>query len=168
MMILLLVIGFLGIISKKSVPAQWAVGSLLLIYTFFYDATVGPICYSLVSELSSTRLRTKTIVLARNLYNICGLITNIITPRMLNPSAWDWGAKAGFFWAGMCFLCLLWAFFRLPEPKGRTYAELDLLFEQRVPARKFSSTRVDPFANDRESPLATKSEKPFAEVVEHI
>ncbi|GLI80317.1 hypothetical protein PoHVEF18_008670 [Penicillium ochrochloron] len=168
MMILLLIIGFLGIISKKSVPAQWAVGSLLLIYTFFYDATVGPICYSLVSELSSTRLRTKTIVLARNLYNICGLITNIITPRMLNPSAWDWGAKAGFFWAGMCFLCLLWAFFRLPEPKGRTYAELDLLFEQRVPARKFSSTRVDPFANERESPLATKMEKPFTEVVEHI
>ncbi|CEJ60960.1 hypothetical protein PMG11_09514 [Penicillium brasilianum] len=168
MLILLLIIGFLGIISRKSVPAQWAVGSLLLIYAFTYDATVGPICYSLVSEMSSTRLRTKTIVLARNLYNICGLITNIITPRMLNPSAWDWGAKAGFFYAGLCLMCLLWAFFRLPEPKGRTYAELDLLFEQRVSARKFSSTRVDPFANERESPLARKMEKPFTEIVEKI
>ncbi|OOQ88780.1 General alpha-glucoside permease [Penicillium brasilianum] len=168
MLILLLIIGFLGIISRKSVPAQWAVGSLLLIYAFTYDATVGPICYSLVSEMSSTRLRTKTIVLARNLYNICGLITNIITPRMLNPSAWDWGAKAGFFYAGLCLMCLLWAFFRLPEPKGRTYAELDLLFEQRVSARKFSSTRVDPFANERESPLVRKMEKPFTEIVEKI
>lgn len=167
-MILLLIIGFLGIISRKSVPAQWAIGSLLLVYTFTYDATVGPICYSLVSEMSSTRLRTKTIVLARNLYNICGLITNIITPRMLNPSAWDWGAKAGFFWAGMCLLCFMWAFFRLPEPKGRTYAELDLLFEQRVPARKFSSTQVDPFANEQESSFAAKIEKPFTETVEQI
>lgn len=167
-MILLLIIGFLGIISRESIPAQWAIGSLLLAYTFTYDATVGPICYSLVSEMSSTRLRTKTIVLARNLYNICGLITNTINPRMLNPSAWDWGAKAGFFWAGMCFLCLLWAFFRLPEPKGRTYAELDLLFELETPARKFSSTQVDPFATERESPLVTKMEKPFTEAVEKI
>ena len=29
---------------------------------------------------------------------------------------------------------------------GRTYAELDVLFERRVPARKFATTVVDPFA----------------------
>jgi SP family general alpha glucoside:H+ symporter-like MFS transporter len=141
----LLIIGFLGIISRGNTGAQWAVGSLLLIYTFTYDATVGPVCYSLVAELSSTRLRAKTIVLARNLYNITGIVTNILTPRMLNPTAWDWGAKSGFFWAGSCFLCFIWTYFRLPEPKGRTYGELDILFEQKVSARKFKSTVVDPF-----------------------
>lgn len=35
---------------------------------------------------------------------------------------------------------------RLPEPKGRTYGELDLLFEQKVPARAFSRTVVDQFS----------------------
>jgi MFS transporter, SP family, general alpha glucoside:H+ symporter len=145
MTLVLLIIGFLGLISHSNSSAQWAVGSMLLIYTFTYDATVGPVCYSLVSELSSTRLRAKTIVLARNLYNITGIAINVITPRMLNPTAWNWGAKSGFFFAGTCFLCFLWTFFRLPEPKGRTYAELDLLFEQRVPARKFKTTIVDPF-----------------------
>lgn len=29
---------------------------------------------------------------------------------------------------------------------GRTYAELDVLFENRVSARKFASTKVDQFA----------------------
>ena len=33
-------------------------------------------------------------------------------------------------------------FFRLPEPKGRTYGELDTLFEQKVPARRFKATVV--------------------------
>jgi len=33
----------------------------------------------------------------------------------------------------------------LPEPKGRTYAELDILFEQKIPARMFSKTIVDEF-----------------------
>ncbi|KAM4061147.1 major facilitator superfamily protein [Hirsutella rhossiliensis] len=142
---LLLAIGCTSFAGRENVPAQWAIGSMLLVYTFIYDATVGPVCYSLVSELSSTRLRTKSVVLARNLYNIVGITTNIITPRMLNPSAWNWGAKSGFFWASTCFLCAIWTYFRLPEPKGRTYGELDILFENRVSARNFKSTSVERF-----------------------
>lgn len=33
----------------------------------------------------------------------------------------------------------------MPEPQGRSFAELDLLFERGVSARKFSSTNVDVF-----------------------
>ncbi|KAK2049098.1 alpha glucoside transporter [Colletotrichum somersetense] len=147
-------IGFVSFAGKENVAAQWAIGSLLLVYTFFYDCTVGPVCYSLVSELSSTRLRTKTVVLARNLYNITGITTNILTPLMLNPSAWNWGAKSGLFWAVSCAICFVWTWFRLPEPRGRTYGELEVLFEQGIPARKFSSTEVAgltrrPHQNDR-------------------
>jgi len=142
---LLLIIGFCGIAPKDNQAAQWAIGSMLLIFTFVYDSTVGPVCYSLVAELSSTRLRQKTVVLARNFYNVGSIVTNILTPRMLNPSAWGWGAKSAFFWAGTCFLTLVWTFFRLPEPKGRTYGELDILFEQHVSARKFKHTQVDQF-----------------------
>ena len=68
---------------------------------------------------------------------------------MLNPAYWAWEAKAGFFWAGTTFLCLTWAFFRLPEAKGRSYAELDVLFEQKVSARKFGKAVVDPFRVDQ-------------------
>lgn len=143
---LLTIIGCLGFISRGNAAAQWAIGSMLLLFTFTYDATVGPVCYSLVSELSSSRLRAKTVVLARILYNITGVVANTLTPRMLNPSAWNWGAKAGFFWAGSSLLCALWTYWRLPEPKGRTYGELDVLFAKKVPARKFKSTVVDQFA----------------------
>jgi MFS transporter, SP family, general alpha glucoside:H+ symporter len=148
MFILLLIIGLVGIAPAGNASASWAIGSMLLIYTFVYDLTVGPVCYSLVAEIPSTRLKAKTVVLARNFYNIAGIINNIITPRMLNPTAWNWGAKAGLFWAGLCFICLAWTFFRLPEPKGRTYGELDVLFERNVPARKFKSTKLDIFRSD--------------------
>lgn len=33
----------------------------------------------------------------------------------------------------------------MPEPQGRSFAELDLLFERGVSARKFASTNVDVF-----------------------
>jgi MFS transporter, SP family, general alpha glucoside:H+ symporter len=46
---------------------------------------------------------------------------------------------------GICFLCVIYTYFRVPEPRGRTFAELDVLFEHRVSARKFASTQVDVF-----------------------
>jgi len=67
---------------------------------------------------------------------------------MIVTTAWDWRAKAALFWAGSCFLCIVWVFFRLPEPKGRTYAELDVLFERRIKARDFSKTVINPFRGD--------------------
>ncbi|CAK7218975.1 hypothetical protein SCUCBS95973_003664 [Sporothrix curviconia] len=160
--ICLMVIGFVSIVPKSNTSAQWAIGTMLILHTFAYDATVGPVSYTLVSELASTRLKNKTVVVARNVYNISGIIVNVLTPRMLNPSAWDWGAKTGFFWAGLSFACLVWGFFRLPEPKGRTYAELDILFEKNIPARKFKSTVVETLQVEPE----TEKEKAAAEMVE--
>lgn len=143
MCLILLIIGFVALAPPKAKGPNFVIGSLLLLWTLFYDITVGTITYCIVTEIPSNRLRTKTVVLGRNLYNCVGILNGIITPRMLNPSAWNWKGKSGFFWSGICFLCLCWSYFRLPEAKGRTYAELDILFERRLDARKFASKDVD-------------------------
>lgn len=143
LMVLLIVIGGLGWSSSTS--AQWAIGSLLLVFTFAFNCTVGPVCYAVVAEISSTRLRQKTIVLARASYNGCSFLNNALLPLQLNPLAWNWGAKDGLFWAGITLLCVIWCLFRLPESKARSYAELNLLFENHVPAWKFKGTKVESF-----------------------
>ena len=56
---------------------------------------------------------------------------------------WGWGAKSGLFYAATNLLCLIWCYFRLPETKDRTFGEIDMLFDARVPARKFKTTRVN-------------------------
>lgn len=143
MFTILIVVGSLG----ASGGSPWAIGALLLAFTAVYDASVGPACYSIVAEIGSTRLRSRTVVLARNIYNLGSIVVNIINPKMLNPNDWNLGAKSAFVWAGTGALLLVWTYFRLPEPKGRTYGELDLLFEQKVSARKFASTVVDEFGS---------------------
>jgi SP family general alpha glucoside:H+ symporter-like MFS transporter len=150
--VLLFIIGFISLVPESS-ATSWATGSMLLIYTFFYDSSVGPVCYSLVSEIPSTRLRNKTVVLSRNLYNCFSIVNNTIIPYMLNVDAWNWRGKAGFFWGSLCLLCVAWSFFRLPEPKGRTYGELDVLFERNVSARKFKSAKVDLFHKEDEETI---------------
>jgi len=147
MFIILMIIGGLGV-PALSTSVGWASGALILILTFVYDFTVGPVCYSLVAELPSTRLRIKTVVLSRNVYNCMGIVIGTLQPRMMNPTAWNWRGKTCFFWGGLNLLGLIWTYFRLPEPKGLTYAELDILFENKVSARKFKSVKVDPYRSD--------------------
>ncbi|KAI0134804.1 sugar transporter [Daldinia grandis] len=143
-LLILIIVGSLSFPGTNS--SVWAIGGMLIVFTFVYDFTVGPVTYSLISELSSTRLKAKTIVLARVAYNASNIFVNVMTNYQLSSTAWNWGAKTAFFWAGTCLISSIWVFFRLPEPKGRTYAELDLLFEHHVPARSFSKTKIDPFS----------------------
>ncbi|KAJ6032587.1 hypothetical protein N7540_003319 [Penicillium herquei] len=157
MCMILFIVGMLGIAPSSNKAVSWAIGSMILVLAFVYDSTVGPVCYSLVAEMSSTRLRAKTIILARNFYNIAGLITNVLINYQLTSTAWNWGAKAAFFWLGTCFLCFVWSFFRLPEPKGRSYSELDILFDLKVPARQFKHTKVDPFQAKQGSVIESKA-----------
>ena len=91
---------------------------------------------------------------------------------MLNPSSWGWGAKTGFFWAASGAICAVWTYFRVPEPKGRSYAEMDMLFAARISARKFKHTDVADFATvaDRQSESEqgdTKDEKAAVRHAEH-
>ncbi|TVY63982.1 General alpha-glucoside permease [Fusarium oxysporum f. sp. cubense] len=166
MLIILVVIGGLGFSLHHS--TKMAIGVLLIICTLINTIFMGATCYPIVAETPSGRLRYKTIAIGRFCYNIAGLIANSITPRMLSASSWNWGAKAGLFYAGTNALCLLWCFFRLPESKGRSFGELDMLFEQRVPARKFKTTSVDEFAHSAvHQKTLDEKEAAFAAVAEH-
>ncbi|CAD6591844.1 MAG: hypothetical protein TREMPRED_000214, partial [Tremellales sp. Tagirdzhanova-0007] len=87
-------------------------------------------------------LLIKTVNIGRAAYNVTNIIFGSFTPYMINPSAWNWGTKTAFFAAGMNTLALIWIFFRLPEPSGLSYAEIDKLFEERVGARSFQKHKV--------------------------
>ncbi|KAK8853023.1 hypothetical protein IAR55_003724 [Kwoniella newhampshirensis] len=144
MSVVLFVIGGLGFVH--STGAIYTIGALLIALNFVYNASLGPVCYTLIGEVSSTRLRQKSVALSRIAYQIMNITCGIIVPRMLSPTTWNWGAKSGLFWGGSAALCTAYIFLRLPETRGRSYGELDLLFENKVAAWRFSKTKADQFA----------------------
>ncbi|KAK3373180.1 general substrate transporter [Lasiosphaeria ovina] len=151
---MLFVLGFLGLVPEEHRrEGSIATGSIMLGWALTYQLTVGTVCYSLVSEISTRRLQIKTVALGRVFYIIVGIVCSVLTPYMLNPGAWDWANYAGFFWGGICFLCIIYTYFRVPEPSGRSFAEIDLLFERGVSARKFAETEVDVFSETVDSDI---------------
>ncbi|KAH7134799.1 general substrate transporter [Dactylonectria estremocensis] len=157
---MLFILGFLGLVpDSHREQAALATGSIMIGWAAVYQLTVGTVAYSLVGEMSSRRLQIKTVVLGRNLYNVVGIINGVLTPYMLNPTAWNWSNFTGFFWGGIAFCCIVYTYFRLPEPNGRTFAELDVLFERRISARKFASTEVNVFHETVEEKIMEEYEK---------
>ncbi|ETS86940.1 hypothetical protein PFICI_00768 [Pestalotiopsis fici W106-1] len=73
----------------------------------------------------------------------CELVPAMLRPFVTAWVYWNWGAKAAWFFAGTNLICSIWCWFRLPETKDRTFGEIDLLFDKKVPARKWRTTRVD-------------------------
>lgn len=142
MAIMWFIIGFSALAPAS--PAQgYAASAIYLVWYCIYQITVGPGAYIIVSETSTTRLRSHTISLARNCYNVASIVNTVVGPYILNPTAGNWKGKSGFLTGGILVVCFVWAFFRLPEMRDRTYEELDILFGMKLRARDFKKQPKD-------------------------
>ena len=143
LVILQVIIGILDCIPGRPSGVAWAESTLMLIWNFFYDISIGPVCFVIISEASATRVRSKSIALATAAQGVLGCVMTVAIPYMINPDEANMQGKLGFFFGGLAALCFVWAYFRVPETKGRTYEELDILFERKVPTRAFAGYVID-------------------------
>lgn len=122
----------------------WAIATFLIFFAVIYNFTIGPVCYTIVAETPATRLKAATNSVARGIYIIFAMVNLFLVPNLLedSPVGWGLGSRAALVWAGTATICLIWAFFRLPEMKDRTPAQIDVLFEQKVKARNWSKAAV--------------------------
>ncbi|CAK7242661.1 MAG: hypothetical protein STHCBS139747_004157 [Sporothrix thermara] len=141
--VLQLVIGILDCVPGRPSGAIWAESVIMIIWNGIYDLTIGPICFVLLSECSATRVRSKTIAFATMAQGVLGVGMTVAIPYMINPGEANMQGKLGFFYGGLASLCLVWAYLRVPETKGRSYEELDILFARNVPARQFKTYVIE-------------------------
>jgi SP family general alpha glucoside:H+ symporter-like MFS transporter len=88
-------IGFLSL--PKETPVIFAASAgMYMLYFCLYLLTLGPISYTLVGEVSSSRLRSHIVALGRNAYNLVNLLSSGTAPVILNPTADNWKGKSGF------------------------------------------------------------------------
>ncbi|KAH7237318.1 hypothetical protein B0J15DRAFT_570166 [Fusarium solani] len=135
--VILIIGGIIAIVLEGHPAMNWTLGSLIIFMTFTYNMTIGPACYVIVAEIPSTRLRVKTVALARVVYNVFTIINNVVAPQLLNPTAWNLAGRSCLVYAATALLCLIWCYFRLPETKKLSYLELDMLFDKGAPTAKF-------------------------------
>ncbi|RSH85773.1 hypothetical protein EHS25_003914 [Saitozyma podzolica] len=115
--------------------------ALACIWCCSFSIGNAPLVYTYASEVATVRLRAKTTGVAMGIVNCSQIAWMYATPVMLNSpnvglsnTAFVYAAAGGIIW----FL----NFFFTPEIKGRTFEELDELFDRRVPTWKFPATET--------------------------
>ncbi|KAH8670671.1 general substrate transporter [Ilyonectria robusta] len=132
----LLCIGILGFL-KPTTAVMTGVGALCIIWSFLWYLSVGAVGWTIVGEISSPRLRPKTVSIAAMVNSLINMGWSIAIPYLVNAENANLGPKTALvFFAPSVFFAAL-AYFVLPETKGKTFEQLDMLFEERTPARKF-------------------------------
>jgi MFS transporter, SP family, general alpha glucoside:H+ symporter len=148
---MMFLIGFVAL-APENTGVGYASSTLFLLWNCGYQLSVGPAAYMLVSEVSTTRLRAKTVALARNTYQLSVLINYFVGPYILHPDEGNWKGKTGFLTGGCIVVFWIWTYFRLPETKNRTFAELDILFSKKgLKTRDFKNYVVEFVGRDEKA-----------------
>lgn len=78
-------------------------------------------------EIPSQRLRSHTFGIAAAVGFLGAWLITFTAPYFINPMALNWGPRYGYIWFPSCIITAVWVFFFLPETKGRTLEEIDVM-----------------------------------------
>ncbi|CAK7235466.1 high affinity glucose transporter [Sporothrix bragantina] len=114
--------------------------ALSCIWVAAYAMGPAPMGYAFLADTATPVLRAKTTGIASAFTGLFALIFNYSTPLMISTQGAGWGIRVGYFYAPLSLITLVLTYFTIPETTGRSFQELDELFEARTSAKKFKST----------------------------
>ena len=119
---------------------------------------IWPVSYVVGAETSSLRLRAKTQGLGWCFGALAQGAFVIGLPYAYNLDQGDLRAKAGFIIAGFSTIALVSVWTFVPEMKDRTAAEIDVMFEQRLPTRQFKHWITTLTGSGRENQFGSEAQ----------
>ncbi|KAJ4322475.1 hypothetical protein N0V84_004831 [Fusarium piperis] len=117
--------------------ANTALLAFMITWSMLYTATVGCFGWAIAQETASQATRPKTIAFSLVCQQLTALMLSSVFPFFINPDQLNWGGKVMFLFVGAEVFVLGTLFFFQPETKNRTYHDIDCMYAQGVPPRKF-------------------------------
>ncbi|CAI4214322.1 unnamed protein product [Parascedosporium putredinis] len=140
----LVAIAALGRIQDPNVHQSNGIVAGMQLYTCILHMTLGPGAYITAAEIGTQTLREKTMAFSTAINVVVGFAVVFATPYLLA----DIGSGTAYIWGGFAFLSSIWAWFFLPELKGRNLEEIDQLFDANIPAWQFGSYETEGLSHD--------------------
>lgn len=120
-------------IEKHAIIALTALSSASLCFSW------DPLNYIITTELPASRLRDKTQRVASFVNVATNFAFSFSTPYLLDQPYADLGSKVGFIFGGLAIASFFFAYFCVPEMKGRTLEEINWMFQDGVPIWRFGN-----------------------------
>lgn len=137
--VLMFLIG--GLYYVPGLAPIWVIAvimNLLIAYGSLAFISVG---WALTAELSSYKLRGKTQAIGVISNAFFSWLFSFVTPYMYNVDSGNLGARTGFIYGAIATLFFIAGIWIVPETKGLSVAEVDYMYENHIPSRKFQASR---------------------------
>ncbi|KAI0372752.1 general substrate transporter [Pilatotrama ljubarskyi] len=130
------IVAIIGVtISVNNTAGQKALIALVCIYIAAFASTWGPIAWVIVGEIFPLNIRAKAMSLSVASNWLWNWAISYATPYLVNsdPGDANLGVKVFFIWGSTCAGCVLFTYFCIPETKGLSLEQVDLLYQNSTP-----------------------------------
>jgi len=119
--------------------------AFICLFIFFFASTWGPGAWVVIGEIFPLPIRARGVALATASNWLWNCIIAIITPYMVDQDKGDLGPKVFWVWGGLCTCALVFAYFLVPETKGLTLEQVDLMLMESNPRTSAKWEPVDTY-----------------------
>ncbi|EJU03827.1 MFS monosaccharide transporter [Dacryopinax primogenitus] len=136
MLICEFLIAIIGVtISVENQSGQKALVALVCIYIAGFASTWGPIAWVVVGEIFPLNVRAKGVAISVASNWLWNFGIGYATPYLVDTAPGDLGLgpKVFFIWGSTCTAAMLFAFFFVPETKGLSFEQVDILIQHSWP-----------------------------------
>ncbi|KAJ6263067.1 hypothetical protein Dda_1626 [Drechslerella dactyloides] len=134
-----------------ALPGSKAANTTLIVfvclYIFSFATTWGPVAWVLIGEIYPLPIRAKGVAIATASNWLWNFVIGYITPYIVDKDEGNLGSKVFFVWGSTCFLCLIFAYFFVPETKGLSLEQVDRMLEETTPRNSAKWVPHNTFAN---------------------
>ncbi|BGP42994.1 Plasma membrane low glucose sensor [Rhodotorula kratochvilovae] len=118
------------VVSSDNDAGQKVLIAFVCIFIAFFAATWGPIAWVVTGEIYPTATRGKQMSMSTASNWLFNFAIGYATPYLVDnkPGSAGLGAKVFFIWGGVSVLAVLFVFFLVPETKGLSLEQVDILF----------------------------------------
>jgi sugar porter (SP) family MFS transporter len=121
--------------STTNKAAQAVEVAFVCIYIAFFASTWGPVAWVITGEIFPLKIRAKAMSLSVASNWLWNFAIAYATPYLVDsgPGNLDLGTKVFYIWGSTCFGCIIFAYFCIPETKGLSLEQIDMLYENVAP-----------------------------------
>lgn len=133
MLICEFIIAIVGTVDGNSKASSTCLIVFTCFYIFFFATTWGPAAWVVIGEVFPFSIRAKGVALSTASNWLWNFVIGFITPYMMNEEYGNLKTKVFFVWGATCTLCVLFAYFFVPETKGLSLEQVDRMLEETTP-----------------------------------
>ncbi|PPQ64783.1 hypothetical protein CVT24_007869 [Panaeolus cyanescens] len=138
------IVAIIGVtISVNNIAGQKVLIAFVCFYIAFFASTWGPVAWVITGEIFPLQVRAKAMSLSVASNWLWNFGIGYATPYLVNkePGSAGLESKVFFIWGSTCFCCIIFTFLCIPETKGLSLEQIDVMYQNTTPIKSLEYRR---------------------------